>query len=249
MIPAPEPVVAVMDVLAECDWVPDSSNRLSEGPALKFNFGNFELSAGRFTNQYLQPVVSFSGIYNALRIMQDIAFDVPERVASREQVLAWVAYGIGSTIPLAIVPNWLTEGRQHHELLPWEQHMAQYKRRSRASVARDWMRVLGKQLLTEAESAADSDVCRVHFEGVALRFQLPSQTLLVRASGDTPWPVDAIVKLTDLKGLPKRWMHDPIEVSYWDERLVIDNRSFAATAEPRVANTGVAEPQSRSSPT
>lgn len=244
---APEPVVPVMDVLVQCGWVRDNDRQFSEGPALKFNFGNFELSAGRFTNQYLQPVVSFSGVYNDLRTMQDIAFDVPERVASREQVLAWVAYGLGDKIPLAIVPDWLAEGRLHHDVLPWEQHMAAYKRRLQASVARDWMRVLGKQLIAAAESAAEADTCRIHFDGDALRFRLSGQTLLVQASGDSPWSIDVIVKLADLKGLPKRWMRDPIHVSYFEDRLVIGNRAFAATAEVRDVDSSSAEPQAGSS--
>lgn len=246
-IPAPEPVVAVMDVLAACGWVPDTGNQFSEGPAVKFNFGNFELSAGRFTNQYLQPVVSFSGIYNDLRTMQDLAFDVPERVASREQVLAWVAYGLGDKIPLAIVPEWLVEGRQHRDVLPWEQHMAAYERRPQASVARDWMRVLGKQLMAAAESAAESDACRVRFDGDALRFRLPGQTLLVQAADDTPWPIDVTVKLADLRDLPKRWMRDPVHVSYFEDRLVIGNRAFAATTGVRGEDLSPAEPQSGSS--
>lgn len=230
-IPAPEPVVAVMDVLVRCGWVPDPGRQYSEGPALKYNFGNFELSAGHFTNQYLQPVVSFSGVYGDRRTVHQVAFDMPERVASREQVLAWVAYGIGDKVPLAIIPDWLAEGRLHHALLPWEQHMAAYKHRPRASVARDWMRILGKQLIAAAEAATGTDTCRIHFDGDVLRFRLPDQTLLVQASGDTPWPIDAIVSLVDLRGLPKRWMRDPIDVSYWEDRLVIGNRQFVATSE------------------
>lgn len=235
-IPAPEPVVAVMDVLVQCGWVRDQNNQFSEGPALKYNFGNFELSAGRFTNLYLQPVVSFSGHYRDQRTLQQVAFDMPERVASREQVLAWVAYGIGGKVPLAIIPDWLAEGRLHHDLLPWEQHMAAYKRRPQASVARDWMRVLGKQLIAAAEVATDTDTCRIHFDGDALRFLLPDKTLLVKASGGMPWPIAVVVKLADLRALPKRWMRDAIEVAYWEGQLVIGNRGFAAATEVQDAD-------------
>jgi hypothetical protein len=237
VIPAPEPVVSVMAVLAECGWVLDTESQFSYEPGLKYNFGNFEISAGRFTNRYMQEVVSFSGPYRDVFRIVEASFDMPERVASREQVFAWVAYGIRD-IPLAITPDWLKEGRAQHDLLPWEQHLAAYRRRPQASVARDWMRLLGKQLLVEAESAMDTDTCRVHFDGEVVRFDVPGKTLLAQAQGDTPWLVDVIVKLPDLRGLPKRWMRDPVGIGYWEDNLVIGNRAFAAMTQPRDGAAG-----------
>lgn len=226
-----------MNVLAECGWVPDPDRPISCEPALKYNFGTFELSAGRVTNLHMQEVVSFCGLYRDTFRMADASFDMPERVASREQALAWVAYGIRD-IPLAITPDWLKEGRQHHDLLPWEQHRAAYMRRPQASVARDWIRLVGKQLIREAESAVDTDTCRVYFDGEVVHFEVPNKALLVQAQGDTPWPVDVIFKLADLRGLPKRWMRDPVGISYWEDQLVIGNRAFAAMAQTRDGATG-----------
>lgn len=237
--PAPEPVVSVMAVLVACGWVSNANNHYSEARALKYNFGNFELSAAVVTNEYLRPVVSFSGLYCDIDVLREVTFDVPVRIASREQVLAWVAHGIGDRIPLAITPEWLQEGRSHRDQLPWEQHLAAYRRRPYASVAREWMRVLGKQLLAAAADATEDDLCRVRFDGEALRLLLPDKTLLVQAQGDAPWQADVIVRLADLRDLPKRWMHDPVGVAYWQDQLTIGNRAFTAGMESGVADDGL----------
>ena len=122
-IPGPAPIVPVMGVLRECGWVPDDDRPWSEEPALKYNFGNFELSAGVFTNEYLRRVVTFSGLYQDGRCIAEVGFDVPERVESREQVLAWIVYGLGERLRLAITPPWLDEGRRLQLELPWAKHM------------------------------------------------------------------------------------------------------------------------------
>lgn len=234
MIPAPEPLVSVMEVLAQCGWVPDQGNVYSEAPALKYNFGNLEVSAGRFTNEYLTQVVTISGIYRDHHSLREIAFDIPERVASRTQVLAWVVYGIGERLPLAITPEWFDEGRRSQDHLPWRQHMAAYERRPQASIDQDWMRVLAKQLKAAAVKAAESETCSVFFDGDVLRFKLPDRSLMVQASGDGAWPVEAVVKLSDFTGLPARWMTDPVHTSLWEGHFVLGNRRFnATTIEPR----------------
>lgn len=221
-----------MEVLAQSGWVPAPDETLTEAPALKFNFGNFELLATTVTNLYLQRVVNFEGLYDDYRTLAQIAFEIPERIESRAQVLARVAHGIGEEIPLAITPDWLKEGRQAQEGLPWERGRAAYDQRPQASVDRDWMRVLGKQLIAEALQADDTDTCRIRFDGSALQFQLPGKALPVPATGCEAWLLWVIVRLRDLRGLPQRWLEDPVEVSYGDGHLHIANRRFNATIEP-----------------
>lgn len=237
MIPAPPPLISVMEVLAQCGWVPDPGNVYSEAPALKYNFGNLEVSAGRFTNEYQRQVVTIAGHFNDYRSLAEIAFDIPERVASRAQALAWVVYGIGERIPLAITPEWFDEGRRSQDQLAWRQHLAEYERRPQAAIGRDWMRVLAKQLKSAAAQAVEAETCEISFDGDALRFRLPGRTLLVQASGDGPWTVEAAVRLSDLTGLPARWMTDPVHVSLWEGHFVLGNRRFSATTiEPRAGS-------------
>ncbi len=232
MTAAPGPLIPVMEVLAQIGWVPAPEVTVTESPAFKFNFGNFELVATTFTNFYLQPVVNFEGLYGDGRTVAQILFEVPERIESRAQVLAWLAFGIGQQIPLAITPSWLEEGRQTQHRLPWERQRAAYNERPQASVDRDWMRVLGKRLAADALLARDTDTCRVHFDGTALRFHLPDKTLPVPATGREAWLVGVIVSLPHLRRLPARWMQDPVEVSYWDGCLRMANCGFNATIEP-----------------
>lgn len=232
-IPGPEPIVPVMDVLRECGWIPDDDRPWSEEPALKYNFGNFELSAGVLTNPYLRRVVSFQGHYRDLRSMAETAFDMPERVESREQVLAWIVYGLGRSIPLAITPAWIEEGGKLQHELPWEKHMAAFNARPIASVDRMWMKPLGKVLREAAATASEDECCLVHFDGHTVRFELPAKTYLVQADGNEPWPHASLVALRDLAALPQRWMRSSISVSYWNGRITIGNRTFAASVANR----------------
>lgn len=231
-IPGPAPIVPVMDVLRECGWVPDDDRPWSEGPALKYSFGNFELCAGVFTNQYFRRVVMFSGLYRDLRSTADVSFDIPERVESREQVLAWIVYGLRG-VPLSITPAWIEEGRRFQHELPWAKHLSAYNARPMASVDRMWMKPLGKVLREAASSAAEDQHCLIDFDGQILRFELPAKTYRVQADGPEPWSHAVRVGLRDLAALPQRWMQDRISVSYWEERIMIGNRSLIATVVQR----------------
>lgn len=221
-----------MVVLRECGWVPDGDSPWSEEPALKYNFGNFELSASVVTDMYLRRVVSFSGLYRDHRSIADTSFEIPERVESREQVLAWIVYGLRCSVPLAITPAWIEEGRRLQHELPWAKHMAAYNARPMALVDRMWMKPLGKLLREAAASAAEGERCLIHFDGHTVRFELPAKTYLVQADGSEPWPHAALVALRALAGLPQRWMYRTIEVSFWEGHITIGNRRLEASIAP-----------------
>lgn len=246
-IPGPAPIVPVMDVLRECGWVPDEYRPWSEEPALKYNFGNFELLAGVLMNEYFRRVVSFQGHYRDLRTLAETAFDMPERVESREQVLAWIVYGLRRSVPLAITPAWIEEGRRLQHELPWAKHMAAYNARPVASVERMWMKPLGKVLREAAASAAEDERCLIHFDGCTVRFELPAKTYLVQADASEPWPQAWQVPLRDLAALPQRWMQSSISVSYWDGHITIGNRRFAASVAKRPDDPVSATPGGNSS--
>jgi hypothetical protein len=221
-----------MEVLREFGWVPDDDRLWTEGPALKYNFGNFELSAGVLMNEYFRRIVSFQGNYRDLRRIAEIAFEIPERVESREQVLAWIVYGLRRSVPLAITPAWVEEGRRLQHELPWAKHMAAYNARPKALIERMWMKPLGKVLREAAALAAEDERCLIHFDGATVRFELPGKTFLVQADGTESWQQAVWVSLRELRALPQRWMRSTIAVSYWDGHVMIDNRRFAALVAP-----------------
>lgn len=241
-IPGPAPIVPVMEVLRECGWVPDENRPFSEAPALKYNFGNFELSAGVLTNEYFRRVVSFQGHYRDLRTVAETAFDIPERVESREQVLAWIVYGLRRCVPLAITPAWIEEGRRLQHELPWAKHMGRYNARPQATVDRMWMKPLGKVLREAAEAAAEGEQCLIHFDGTTVCFELPAKTYRVQADGPKPWPEGVLVAVRDLATLPKRWMRDPIGISYWEGHVVVHDRKLPASIAPLPATQQPANP-------
>ena len=236
-IPGPAPIVPVMDVLRECGWVADHDQPWSEEPALKYDLGNFEVRAGVMTNGHFRRVVNVCGVYSDHRSIAEIGFDVPLFVESREQALAWVAYGLRRYRMLEIKPDWLEEGRQLQQELPWERRRAAYEARPRACVDRMWMKPLGKVLREAAASASEDAHCLIHFDGSTVRFELPAKTYLVQADGSEPWPHAVLVSLRELQALPQRWMQSTINVSYWDGQVTIGNRRFAASFTKRPGAT------------
>ncbi|MEO9090816.1 MAG: hypothetical protein ABI247_10855 [Rhodanobacter sp.] len=223
-----EPLVSAMEVLHHLGWVPDTDNPCSTGPALKYSFGNLTISAGVFTNRFFQPVVILVGLFSDGRSIQDIAFEIPQQVESRLQMLAFVAYALRG-IRLAITPEWLEEGQRAQGELPWVRDAAAYRARPLADVTRDWMRVFGRELRSEAAAADESDHCRVAFDGEVLRFLLPRRTLPVAACGE-PWKIEVTLELSALVAMPKRWMSDPVAVAFWKGHLTIGNQQFNAIA-------------------
>lgn len=221
-----------MDVLRECGWVPDNDRSWSEEPPLKYNFGNFELSASVIVNRHFRRVVSFHGLYRDLRTIADTSFDMPERVESREQALAWLAYGLRGSAPLAMTPAWIEEGRQLQHELPWVKQTAVYNARPTASIDRMWMKPLGKVLRDAGSAAAEDEYCLIYFDGSVVRFDLPNKAYLVQAEGGGHWPHAVRVALHDLAALSKRWLSSSISVSYWDGHVAFGNRRIAAVVAP-----------------
>ena len=93
------------------------------------------------------------------------------------------------------------------------------------------MKPLGKALRDAASSATEEDRCLIHFDGAAVRFQLPEKTFLVQGSGPQRWPRVLAINARDLTALPQRWMDGEIAIAFWDGHLEIANRLFRATVQ------------------
>lgn len=232
--------IEVMRVLRECGWVPDPDRTRADGPTLKYDFGNFELSAAVFfSERFCQAVVFLKGGPNCIAIDDVVAFEIAEFVESREQAIALIWYCIRRHRP-AIVPTWLEEGKDLQHLLPWRREAEAYARRPKAVVDRVWMRPLGQRLREAAIAAVAEDRCVVHFDGTTVRFDLPERRLIVQADGPEPWVEPVTVSLQALTRLPKRWMKETVEISLWDGHLLIGNVRFQ-TAPVKGLSSGAQE--------
>jgi hypothetical protein len=90
-----------------------------ELPAYRFDFGNWQLQGARVMNAYSRPAFFFSGAVQGRRSLHQVQFDMPITVASFEQGLAWLCYGIGRDTPMQNRPEWMDHGWALQDYLPW----------------------------------------------------------------------------------------------------------------------------------
>src|SRR5580700_7982451 len=87
-----EAIAPVWDALKELGFSPDSTVISDDMPGLSFDFGNFKLSASVVINKWFKPVVLFGGVLATPRTLTEVCFELPRMVASRQQVVAFLAY-------------------------------------------------------------------------------------------------------------------------------------------------------------
>jgi hypothetical protein len=114
--------ISTWDVLRDLGFEPDEDVLSDITPGLRFDFGNFKLSAGCLTNLYFAEIVLFSGVLVTPRTLTDVSFELPRRLNSREQCAAWIVWYLDNSVKRHFVParevEWLTEGRENQNLLP-----------------------------------------------------------------------------------------------------------------------------------
>lgn len=191
------------------------------------DFGNLVLSAVPCTDEYFRPVVAFSGVYRDARTLREIAFNIPDKVESAPQVKAWIACGIGEWFHPAMPFDWLEEGRQMRELLPWEREMRAYRDRPQISVQRAWFRLATKDLRDAAERCDETAVCRFMFDGRILTIEFDGRLIPLPASGNKPWEHQASIPLKRLTNMPRRWMTDPVCISLWQDQIFLGRYVFS----------------------
>lgn len=214
-IAAPLPIISVETVLANLGFKP-SGDGLGH---LVFDFGNLVLQALPCRDQYLRKVVHFGGIYRTPNSLQQIEFDIPEKVESAQQVMAWIAYGMGGKFKPRIPCPWYEEGLASQDVLPWGREMRAYEDRPLVWVPRAWMRLAAADLRQAAEAAPQGQVCTIDYDGRTLEFDLGRRVIPLPAVGMKPWEHSFQIRLRRLRFLPRRWMTDPVPCEVWKERI------------------------------
>jgi hypothetical protein len=232
-----EAIAPVWDALKELGFSPDSTVISDDMPGLSFDFGNFKLSASVVINKSFKPVVLFGGVLATPRTLTEVCFELPRMVASRQQVVAFLAYYLdkqasesGSVFHPAREVDWISEGRQNRHLLPWAAEMAAYRSRPHCSVQRDWLRLALKrlaELLGQLDAAAEVEI---GFDGSVLLIRCSDEVVAMSAHG-RPWRTQFTIPAGNLTHLPKRLGRDEIEISVWDGRLSIGRVSLHGAKE------------------
>lgn len=195
-----------------------------EEPSYRYDFGNLEIQVIKVTNKYFLPVFLMSGIYKTNRKLGSIDSEIPEKVSSFEQGVAFIAYPIRNYQPLKYV-RWLEQGKRWADLLPWEQQKKEYENRPLCVVDDEWFRVAVKKLREDLNFGDPDDLVEFKFDGEILQIKTSRSHIAVTAKGKV-WDKSYFLHLSQLNHLPKRIFKRPHYISVWDGKLTIDNRSF-----------------------
>lgn len=234
--------IATWDLLQEFGFQLHSEEMFDVNPGLEFDFGNFKLVAFRLINMTFREVVSFSGVLATPRTVAQVDFEMPLRVASREQCGAWRAWHLdqaanGNVFTRDRPAEWLAEGKKHQHLLPWERERAerereweQYRSRPHCTPQRQWLKLALKTLAEHLTDSQDGEPVEIGFDGKVLSFRLAEKVVVLAAQG-TPWKSQFTLLAGKLRNLPKRLMNAYVDVSVWRSQLKIDRSTYDGIVE------------------
>jgi hypothetical protein len=120
-------------------------------------------------SDHFMPCFHLGGVWRDANSISMVDFEMPLDVESLEQGAAWIAYGIGERFRPRHPTPWLADGRAWRDRLPWARRMEEYKVRPMCSVEKDWFRLAAKKLRSLADSASESDLVWLSFNGETLR--------------------------------------------------------------------------------
>lgn len=233
------------DILLALGFNPDPSVYSEPPPGLRYDFGNLRLAAFACTNLQGVRVIVFSGVYITRREAAEVQFEMPEEVESFQQGVAWVTDGLdraaGPMYQPAVPVSWLSIGRDHRHLLPFQRMMAAYAARPQCTVEREWARIVLRKLGEAIEAASDEAQVILHFDGQILRVWFEDQVIPAPASGDA-WRSRFALSVGRLRRLPKRLMRSFVHISIWEESLSIGSWAYGGVeelAEPRTQINGL----------
>lgn len=228
--------VSTVAVLLELGFAPDTGGT----SGLAFDFGNFKLTAiwGTKTwglNMFGQKVMLFLGHLVTKCGHSEIDFEMPLRIASREQCAAWIVYHLDRAASMGVfqpshhVP-WVEDGRRHQDQLPWIKEIAECEARPLCMAHRDWFRVALKKLRENlAEVDGDKGVV-FSFADSLLTIRCEDKVVAFPAEGRS-WDKCFSIPAGRMRLLARRLMSEWIEVSVWKGRLYFGGRAYTGVVE------------------
>lgn len=203
---------------------------------LSYDFGRFQIAAGRMMNLYMRDVWNFSGVVGNSNFISRIEFEMPLQVESVEQCAAWVVWHLKNNLPsnAKIFPHTpsylLLLGLEHQATLPWVRDLAAYEVRPKCMVKRDWLRLALKELNTVLVEVNDTDDVQFHFDGSVLYMYCPNERIVCPASGDA-WQKQYVIAAQNLRNLPKRLMRETLCIDIWESKLGIGRHCYPDVRE------------------
>ncbi|MFO0788776.1 MAG: hypothetical protein U0805_04915 [Pirellulales bacterium] len=155
---------------------------------------------------------------------------------SLDQLKAILAFNLRHAVR-SNVPDWIVEGASQLYLVPEVRKQmeaaadhrafafeAVYAAREHCDVRREWLKLAIKELSEVLKSLQPTALVTFAFEGSTLSID-GGRRIIVQAEG-AAWKQTHAVRAADLTTLPKRLMHDQIEVAAYNGRLKIGNHSY-----------------------
>ncbi|WP_156901616.1 hypothetical protein [Azohydromonas australica] len=181
-----------------------------------------------------------------------IEFSMPVAVESKEQVMAWLAYGIkADAISHDPLIPWAQKALDLKHLLPWERYYTKIRdeaaqrrklwlARPHCIVERKWIKaVLG--FLQEQASKNPEGEFSVLFDGEMLSVRAGRVPLGVPAEGPSSWNERYSQPLSQLASIPVRIMSDPVEMGIWQGNLRLDHGGQRWVSRRRSADQSLEE--------
>lgn len=237
----PLPIISPREVLPGLGFVPVWGTATDLEPAYEFKRGGIDLRVAQVTGRYLRPEFLIVGVASNGRTLSHIEQSMPLALESSEQIVAWLAFAVGSGFRTHRPIDWLERGQALQHLLPWERARLALRLeteetarlrllRPHCSVAREDLR----QLLNVGSQAAGWPPAPGHFalsfDGEMLKLRARSRIVAVEASGE-PWSDMFVGELRHLHALPRRLDGDPIEIGIWKGMLEVGRVRIPVTEQ------------------
>lgn len=229
--------VKLRDVLNKIGFEEMWGTMTDQEPAYRYDFGNLQLTATQVMSMRFRPIFLFGGVWGDGRMFSEVDFEMPLEVASFEQGVAWIVYGIGQGFKPHNPCSWFDQGWEWQDSLPWVQRMKAFKLRPQCAVDREWFKVAVKKLRGLAAIANETDMAIFWFDGEVLRINACDQTIVMPADG-IAWSEKYAIKAQTLDFLPKRLMTTIISFSVWDGHLSIGKRSWTLVSNTNSGSMG-----------
>jgi len=195
----------------------------STSRGLQYDFGNCKLTASNIWS-LKGNCYSFYVYYRSERKMGGIEFDLPLKVESYQQGVALLAYHLISA-DLLTIPEWLNNGKEWLDLLPWRRDLKAYEENPKAIIEHEWFRLLVKKIRTEVKDSSDDNVTIFSFDGTILKVECNDKIFVCSGTGKA-WKENAIIKTKALDFLSKRIEKKNVFIYKWEGLLHIGNRGF-----------------------
>jgi hypothetical protein len=155
-----------------------------------------------------------------------------DNVESANFVKAWMVWHLDQhrEFKEACHFPWVEEGRENQSLLPWVKSMAEWNARPKFMVDRNWLRLALNNLAERLSALPDDANVVFSFDGSVFSIRCDGQ-LIVLAGRGAPWTVTFSVLAGKLRRLPRRLMHENIEISIWESRISIANWTYVGVLE------------------